>query len=207
MVAVPDGTLRAVRSRARARVVAVGRRRCAVAADTPLAALLATRIPRVRLRDYGACSRRSRDAGGLFVTAIGRHGNRGNDGWVYKVGTRQGTAGAADPGGPLGRGRLRSGARVTWFYCRFDERAGSCQRTLATRSDVGPDGEVVVRVTAHDDRGRAAPAGGAAVSAGGASTVADAGGVARLRLPPGEHEVRAARAGLIPSYPGRVTVR
>ena len=50
-----------------------------------------------RLRDYGACSRRARDAGSLYVRQIGPDRERGRDGWVYKVGSRAGSTGAADP--------------------------------------------------------------------------------------------------------------
>ena len=61
----------------------------------------------------------------------GRTRARGRDGWVYKVGNRSGSAGAADPGGSFGTGRtLRGGERVLWFWCVKDRR-DACQRTLA----------------------------------------------------------------------------
>lgn len=115
---------------AKATTVRVDGRRCAVAAGTPLAALLAARRggrPVVRVSDYGACSRRAADGGGLFVRQIGRDRARGQSGWVYGVGRRVGTAGAADPYGPFGRGRLRTGQRVTWFWCK---RAATCERRV-----------------------------------------------------------------------------
>ena len=82
-----------------------------------------------------APARRGRaTAAGLLVTGIGPDRNRGQRGWVYKVGRRAATAGAGDLGGPFGRGRLRAGQRVTWFYC---VRAGDCQRTLEVRATPG----------------------------------------------------------------------
>ena len=87
------------------RASAVGRPRCAVAAGTPLAALAALRRaggPAFRVRDYASCSRHAADASGLYVSArSARDRARGQDGWVYKVGNRVGTAGAADPRGPV----------------------------------------------------------------------------------------------------------
>ncbi len=108
--------------------VRVSGRRCAVGAGTALAALARSRAGRLRFKDFGACSSRPGDAAGLLVTGIGPDRNRGQRGWVYKVGNRAATAGAGDTGGPFGRGRLRRGQRVTWFYC---VRAADCQRTLA----------------------------------------------------------------------------
>lgn len=115
---------------ASATTVAVGRKRCAVAAGTPLAALLAARRaggPAVRVADYGSCSRRAADGGGLYVTQIGPDRRRGQSGWVYAVDGRVGTAGAADPFGPFGSGALRRGQRVTWYWCRT---AGKCEKSV-----------------------------------------------------------------------------
>jgi hypothetical protein len=106
----------------KSRTARVGGKRCSIGRATPLSVLAGTGVS-FRLRDYGACSRRARDAGSLYVSKIGPDRERGNDGWVYKVGRRAATAGAADTGGPFGRGRLRAGQRVTWFYC---VRAGDC---------------------------------------------------------------------------------
>lgn len=106
---------------ARAATVTVAGRRCAVAAGTPLAALLALRRiggPSIKLRDYGSCSRRAVDGASLFVYQVGSERNRGQDGWVYQVNGRLGTAGAADPSGPFGSGLLRGGQRLLWFWCR-----------------------------------------------------------------------------------------
>lgn len=193
-----SGVVHTDRVRASAATVDVSGRRCAVPAATPLAALLRSRVLRVRVRDFGSCSRRAADAGGLFVSAIGPDRNRGNDGWVYKVGTRLGTAGAADPSGPFGRGRLRGG-RVTWFYCRFDERENSCQRTLLFTVHRFEDGGLRVRLRSHDDEGRARAAPGVEVLADGlVSETTDAEGYAHLTLSSGRHTITARKTGLIP---------
>src|SRR5688500_4348822 len=65
----------------------VGTRRCRVPRATPLAALVRSRVARLRLRDFsGSC-----DPSSLFVRAIASDRNRGERGWVYKVGNRQGS--------------------------------------------------------------------------------------------------------------------
>lgn len=205
LVVLPTGQGYQETLRATETTVRVGRRRCRVGAATPLAALARADLPRLAIDDFGRCSRRARDAAGLYVRAIGRHSGRGSDGWVYKVGNRQATAGAADPAGPFGRGRLPSRARVTWFYCRFDEAARGCQRTLAVRARPEPGG-VAVRVLAYDDRGRAIPGAGATVRSGDVTATADADGLARLALPPGGHVVRAEQDGLVRSFDEAVRV-
>jgi hypothetical protein len=94
---------------------------------------------------------------------------------------------------------------VTWFYCRFDEAARGCQRTLAVRAR--PDaGGIAVRALAYDDRGRGIPAAGAVVRSGDATATADANGFARLELAPGRHLVRADQEGLVRSFDEAVTV-
>jgi hypothetical protein len=109
--------------------VKVGRKRCSVPAGTPLAALLAADragAPAVKVSDYGSCGS-SANAGGLYVTAVGADRRHGQSGWVYAVNGRVGTAGAADPSGPFGSGRLRGGQKVVWFWCA---KAGSCERSV-----------------------------------------------------------------------------
>lgn len=204
LVVSASGRAHADTVRASATTVRVGRRRCGVARSTPLAALVRSDVPRLSLRDFGSCSRRARDGAGLYVRAIGRDRARGRDGWVYKVGNRQGTAGAADPSGPFGRGRLRGRPRVLWFYCRLDDE-GSCQRTLALRARP-ESGGAAVRVLAYDDQGRAVPAAGATVSSGAASVTTDDTGFARIALSPGRHRVRAEQEGRIRSFDEVVTV-
>jgi hypothetical protein len=196
---------------ARAATVRVGGRRCAAGAGTPLAALLARARGRLRvgLRDYGSCSRRAADAGQLFVTRVGADRNRGRDGWVYKVGHRVGTAGAADPAGPFGAGRLRGGGRLTWMWCRM--RVAGCQRTLeiTVPRRVAPGAAVRVRVRGYDDRAHAMLVAGAAVRLGASAAMTDRAGFATLRAParPGAARVTASSAGTVPAFPERVTVR
>lgn len=203
MVVFRDGdavtrTVKAKRVRVR-----VGGRSCAAGDGTALAALVRSHIGRLRLHDYGACSLRPRDGAGLFVRAIRGDRNRGQDGWVYKVGRRGATAGAADPSGPFGRGRIRSGRRVTWFYCRL--RDGGCQRTLELKAT--PErGAVAVTVRGYDDEGRGVRIEGATVSAAGVSGVTAPDGSVRLAVPAGNHRVVAKKDGLVRSFAERVAV-
>jgi hypothetical protein len=211
MVVGNAGVLRDARSvRARARRVKVGGRRCAVAAGTPLGALAGVGL-RLRLRDYGACGRRERDAGGLFVRSIGPDRNRGQDGWVYKVGRRVGSAGAADAAGPFGTGRkLRRGDRLLWFWCVM-QRSGGCQRTLEAtpdRATAAPGESIRVTVRGYDDQGRGVAVGGATVALGGATALTGDDGVATVTAPAaGEHALGAKAAGMVRSFPVEVTVR
>ena len=184
-------------------MVRVAGRRCAVPRGTPLAVLVRSRPGAIGLRDFGSCSRRAADAGGLFVRSIRSDRNRGNNGWVYKVGNRLGTAGAGDPAGPFGRRRLRSGQRVTWFYCIH--RKG-CQRTLTLRATALIGGIVSVKVRGYDDDAKGVAVSGARISSAGRSAITDSSGFAQLRLPAGSHLVRATKAGLVRSFGERVTV-
>jgi hypothetical protein len=192
----------------------VGGRDCAVAAATPLAALLRARPGRIALRDYGSCSARPVDSSGLFVKSIRGRLNRGLDGWVYKVGPKLGTAGAADPAGPFGRGRLRQGQRVVWFYCQFAE--GSCQRSLELGRRL-EQGRLSVTVTGYDDTGDGRAVAGATVAAYARvrkqrapmrreSVTTGRDGRAVLALGRGRYEIRASKRGLIPSFPMRVEI-
>ena len=184
-------------------VVRVRGRRCGVAGGTALAALV-RREPRVRLRDFGSCSRRRRDSGGLFVSAIGSNANYGRSGWVYKVGNRLASTGAADPSGPFGRGRIRPGSKITWFYCRY--RRGGCQRTLDAQVAPTP-GLLTVSVLSYDDRGRAVPVAGALVNGiTSEPTPTGADGVARFPLRPGQYFVGATHPGLVRSFTETVVV-
>lgn len=185
---------------AHATSVSVARRRCAVGGATPLAGLVNSRVATLRLRDFAACSKRSADAGGLFVAGIGSDRNRGSDGWVYKVGNVLGTAGAADPSGSFGRGRLRAGARVTWFWCHVTKADGGCPHTLTVAKAGASAGTLTVRVRRYDDQGRAKPAAGARVHAGSADAVTGSDGQARLAVAPGAYSVWAEQAGRIRSF-------
>jgi hypothetical protein len=198
MVVFRSGRTQLARVRARGVYVRVRHRRCAVGRATPLAALVRSRPGRIRLRDFGSCSLHPRDAGGLFVSAIRHDRNRGRNGWVYKVERRAGTTGAADPTGPFGHGRLRSGQRVTWFYCFL--RTRGCQRSLFVRVR-SESGGIAVRVIGYDDAGRGLYVGGATVRAGSVSAVTAADGSAHIALAPGHYRVVARKPGLVRSFP------
>ena len=207
LVAFKDGSARQKRVAARAVTAKVGSRRCAVGSATPLAALVRSGVGPLRLRDYGSCSKRAADAGGLFVASIAGERNRGQSGWVYKVGNKLATAGAGDPSGPFGRGRLRRGARVTWFYCRLNTRTQSCQRTLALTAAPQGGGAVKVTVRSYDDHARSKPAAGATVHAGSTTATTAADGTATLQLPAGPASVWASATGAVRSFQETVEVR
>jgi hypothetical protein len=187
------------------RRVKVGRHRCTIAADTALGVLSRLGL-RYQLRDYGSCGKRPRDAGGLFVRRLGSDRNRGQNGWVYKVGRKAASNGAADPAGPFGRGRLRGGDTVLWFFCR--QRANGCQRTLEAEPDrtsaaVGDTLRVTVR--AYDDRGKGIAAAGVAVHLGTAGAVTGADGIALVPVAEaGTLELVADKAGMVRSFPREV---
>jgi hypothetical protein len=197
--------------RARATVVRASGRRCAVAASTPLAALVAA-LGREKVgyavRDFGTCKRSNAGSSRqLFVTRIGRERNSGQDGWVYKLDDRAPSRGAAD-------GRVRSRSRMVWLYCRQDLETGGCQRSLrivpAKKSGLA-GASLVVRVFGYDDkRARLAVPGARVTLTSGrkelTSAVTAADGSALLTLPaPGRYSLAATAAGLIPSFP--VTIR
>ena len=202
LVVFRDGHALQKRASTAATSVRVGDRRCAVGDGTPLAALARSGPGGLRLRDFGACSSRPRDAAGLLVTAIGGDRNHGQRGWVYKVGQRAATAGAGDMGGPFGRGRLRAGQRVTWFYC---VRAAACQKTLGLRVETMAGG-IVATVRGYDDAGDSVPIEGARVSAGGVTGLTAADGRVEIALPAGVHRVVARKEGLVRSFKERVEV-
>ena len=206
MVVFRDGTARVSEPAIGQTTVTVRGRRCAVAGGTPLAALVRSRVAPLSLRDYGACSKRPADGGGLFVSAIGPDRNRGSDGWVYKTRNVLGTAGAADPAGPLGHGRLRAGARITWFWCHVASAEEGCPHTLTLDPLPRERGTIAVRVRQWDDHGKGEPDVGATVHAGSHTTTTDSDGVARFTLPRGHYSVFAEQPGRIRSYTGEYTV-
>ena len=210
LVAFRGGAVVRQRVPAAAATVKVEGRRCAVARGTPLASLLRARPGRIGLVDFGSCTRRTRDSGQLFVRSIRGERNRGRSGWVYKVGRKLGSAGAADPAGPFGRGRLRSGQRVTWFYCVM--RGASCQRTLELDADVLEDGNLRVDVRGYDDEGRGRAVRGASVEVDGVAEVeTDASGRAIVSaaggLPAGRYTVSAMKVGFVRAFDEAITVR
>jgi hypothetical protein len=200
MVVFRDGDVKSETVGTRAIRTRAGDHRCRVPKATPLAALVRSDAGKLRVRDFsGSC-----DPSSLFVRAIGPDENRGQSGWVYKVGNRQGTTAASDPSGPFGTGRLDRRVRVTWFYCVFE--AGGCQRTLGVRARDDGDGTVTARVTAYDDEGRGRRVEGATVRSGAVTATTDANGVATLSLPPGRHRLYAEKRGHIRSFTERVAV-
>lgn len=215
MIHGPSALLLAPRAvDAHAVLVRASGKRCRVAAGTALAVLAGARRaggPSFRVRDDGgSCNRSARNSGALFVTQIGPNRNHGRNGWVYKIGTRAGTAGAADPSGAFGSGRMRGGERVTWFWCRL-RRSGTCQRTLAvapSRWRVGRGDRVRVTVRGYDDFGRARRVRGARVRLGGRAATTDRRGVAMLRAPRrrGWARLTATRAGMVRAFDRRVRV-
>jgi hypothetical protein len=207
MVVFRSGSVRMSHPGMAQTTVRVSGRSCAVAAATPLAALVRSGVGPLTLRDYGSCSKRPADGGSLFVAAIGPDRNKGSDGWVYKAGNVLGTAGAADPAGPLGRGRLRPGARVTWFWCHVTARNGGCPHTLAVAAVPAGRGILAVRVRDYDDHGKGGAAGGAVVHAANRTATAGRDGVARIALPAGRYGVWAGQPGRIRSFTASMVVK
>jgi len=202
MVVFRDGHALTKRVSAAATTLNVSGRRCATGKGTALAVLARSHVGRLRLRDFGACSSRPADAGLLLVTGIGADRNRGQRGWVYKVGRRAATAGAGDPSGPFGNGRLRAGQRVTWFYC---VRATDCQRTLEVRAEPTAGG-IVATVRGYDDAGDGVAVEGARVSAGAVTGLTGADGRVQLALASGTHRLVARKDGLVRSFTELVEV-
>jgi hypothetical protein len=203
LVVFRDGSAQSKTASTRATKVSVAGRRCTAGDGTALAALVRSKPGKLRLHDFGSCTRRASDGAGLFVRSIGGDANRGQNGWVYKVGRRAASAGAADPGGPFGHGLLRAGQRVTWFYCRM--RDGGCQRTLELKLTTQP-GTLIASVRGYDDQGDGAIVAGAEVTAGGASVQTDVSGIARLALPAGSYRAVATKSGLVRSFAERAEV-
>jgi hypothetical protein len=203
MVVGPSGNVMRARSVTRAAAtLRVRGRRCRVAGGTPLAALAHARLS-LRVRDYGACGARAADSASLFVARIGRTGNRGRNGWVWKSGPRTSSLGAGDPSA-----RLAAGANVLWFFCH--QGAHGCQRTLAVSAptSVSRRGRLRVQVTGYDDAGRGVGVRGATVRLGAVRARTGAGGVATLRAPRrrGEYRLLASRRGMVRAFGVRVRV-
>ena len=184
----------------------VGSRRCTVGTATPLAGLLRSKVARLGLRDYGSCSSKARDSGQLYVRSIGSERARGNSGWVYKVGNRSASSGAADTSGPLGRGLLRSKQRVTWFY--GTQRGDSFQRTLTLAVKAGSlPGTAIARVRSYDDEGRGRAESGATVTSGAARATTGADGTATLGAGAGKRRFVVTKRDLIRSFTESATIR
>jgi hypothetical protein len=192
----------------RAALVDVGKRKCKVAASTPLAALAAVlraRGIRYAIRDFGNCSRTNAAAAGqLFVQRIGKDANQGSDGWFYKLNDRAPEIGAGDPSV-----RLRARDRLIWFYCVFDEQARSCQRSLRIVPGSMAADSLPVTVRGYDNAGNWVPVSGAAVSAGPLAATSGANGGATLAPlgGPGPYRLTASKDGTIDAFPVRVTIK
>jgi hypothetical protein len=172
-------------------------RRCRIRAGLPLGAL---RGLGVSWRARGGCE-------SLYVFQIGRFRARGQRGWVYKVGTRGGSAAASDPSGPFGSGRIRSGAEVVWFWCR---RALRCQRSLKVTGErrVRLGRTLRVRVRGYDDFGRSRVVRGARVTVGRARVRTNHRGLATIRMVRrGLFRLRARKRGLVQAFPIGIRVR
>ncbi len=186
---------------------------CGIAAATPLAALVDLRRvggPPFSIRDYGHCTASPRNSGQLFVYSLEGETNHGQNGWEYKVGNVSGSAGAADPSGPQGDGRLlANGAKVLWFWCQ--SFGGGCQRTLEVRAPamVSRGASFTVQVIGYDNDGHGRSMSGARVSLATTSAVTGSSGRATLRAPSraGPLGVHASRSGSVPAFPDVVRVR
>ena len=165
--------------------------RCRIRAGLPLNVLHALRVG---YRARGDCE-------SLYVFQVGDVRARGQQGWVYKVNTRNGSASASEPSGPFGNGRIRSGSEVVWFWCR---RALRCQRTLKVTGErrVGVGRTLRVRVRGYDDFGRSRVIRGATVTVGRARVRTGRSGLARIRMiRRGLFRLRAYKDGLVPAFP------
>jgi hypothetical protein len=195
---------------ASAATVMVGRKRCAVAAGTPLAVLADLHGPSFAVRDYGRCGSAAASSASLFVYDLAGESNSGRNGWEYKVGGLAGSTGAADTSGVEGTGRLLgAGAQVLWFYCHAT--AGGCQRTLALSApaSVSHGSRLTVHVTGYDNEGHGSPIGGVVVSLGSDFATTNGSGNAVLIAPSGRggYSLSARRRGLVPAFPRTIAVR
>lgn len=185
------------------RTVTVGKRRCAVGGSTALGLLAGSGLA-LGLRDYGSCGRDARDASGLYVRSVSGQKARGRSGWVYKIGRRAPSAGAAETSA-----RVKPGARVLWFWCR-SRSSGGCQRTLeaapSTRSARAGQ-RIAVTVRGYDNHGRGRRVRGATVRLGSFKARTNRRGVARIRVPRGGGNLSATKRGAVRSFAVRISTR
>ncbi|MEJ7714212.1 MAG: hypothetical protein WKF40_00320 [Thermoleophilaceae bacterium] len=145
--------------------------------------------------------------GQLYVSSIASDRARGLSGWLYKVGNKLASAGAADPSGPFGSGRLRTGQRVTWYYGSLEGQSGPRTLTLKVTAGSAP-GTATARVRSYDDEGRGRAEAGVSVKAsGGTPATTSADGSAVVAATAGRRAFTAAKSGSIRSFPVRATVR
>jgi hypothetical protein len=157
------------------------------------------------LRALGQPFKVEGSCGALYVAQVRDERERGAGGWVYKVGRRLPGRAASDAGG-----RLRSGQRVTWFWCR---KVGSCGRTLVT-SARSSGGRMRVTVVGYDDFGRGKRIPGATVLVRRVGTTTRqthrtrADGTVLVRVAPGaRYRVDSRRAGTVRGFPTEVRAR
>jgi hypothetical protein len=198
MVVFKSGRARVKTVKASRLRVKVGSRRRSVRTGTPLAALERSRPGRIGLRSFG---------GQLYVRSIASNRARGQSGWLYKVGNKLASAGAADPSGPFGSGLLRTGQRVTWYYGSLQGENGP--RTLTLKVAAGPTpGTATARVRSYDDEGRGRAEAGLAVKvSGGESATTTADGSAVVAATAGQRTFTARKSGSIRSFPVTAVVR
>jgi hypothetical protein len=168
--------------------------RCRVRAGLPIGVLRELRQP---FRARGSCR-------ALYVFQVRRDRERGAGGWVYKVGRRLPGRSASDPAG-----RLRSGQRVTWFWCR---QAGNCARTLVTSARASGR-RMRVTVTGYDDFGRGRRVAGATVlvrrigSRSRRTLRTGRDGTVLVPVRRGRYRVDSRRRGLVRGFPTTARAR
>ena len=169
--------------------------RCRLRAGLPIGVLRELRQP---FRARGSCR-------ALYVSEVRGEHEQGAGGWVYKVGRALPGRSASDPSA-----RLRTGQRVTWFWCR---RAGNCDRTLSTTGR-SSNGRMRITVNGYDDFGRGRRIAGATVIARrlGTSTRSTyrtgRDGTVLIRVRPGStYRIDSRASGLIRGFPNDVRAR
>ena len=175
---------------------------------TALAALVRSRTAGSGCGTSAPARARAATAAELFVARSAASATEARTAGSTRSAASGATAGAADPSAPFGRGRLRGGQRVTWFYCRL--RGGGCQRTLeltAAAARPGAGGGQRARLRRRG-RGRGRRGGDRGHSRRQRASPA-AGGTRPAQPGAGAHYgLRgAASEGLVRSFAERVTVR
>jgi hypothetical protein len=210
LLALGAGSAQAASPRVQALVVGksgwtVGPRTVAVSSTRVNACRLRTGLPIGVLRELGQPFRARGSCRALYVFQVRGDRERGAGGWVYKIGRALPSRSASDP-----TSRLRSGQRVTWFWCR---QAGNCARTLGT-SARSSGGRMRVTVTGYDDFGRGRRVAGATVvvrpvrSSTRRTFRTGADGTVLVRVSRGRrYRVDSRRSGFIRGFPTEVRAR
>ena len=117
---------------------------------------------------------------------VGPDRARGPRGWVYKVGNRAGTTGAADPCRPVRHRAAAARRPAAVVLVRAEPRRGlpaHARRAARGRPPSRPVAPLRVTVRGYDDNGRGVPVAGALVRLGGAQALTGADGVATVTVP------------------------